>query len=125
MKLDSVNQDNITIPDGLEQRLSATIDGWEGAENKRRRNRIMLVASACVIALVGVFAVLTIFNTADMMPETVQTDAIADTYTNPEDAARAINYAMQMLQQSFDQSFAELEQVNDDFGEMKGAVISL
>ena len=107
----------------MEERLSNSIDGWAAYEAHRRRSRVMCMAGACVIALVGAFAGIMVFNSIDMT--TSQTYTIADTYTDPEDAAKAINYAMQMLQQSFDQSFTELEQVNDDFDSMKNAVITL
>ncbi|MDE5554136.1 MAG: hypothetical protein K2J10_03010 [Muribaculaceae bacterium] len=125
MRIDKDYIDNVDVPCGLEERLSNTIDGWAADESQHRRRRAMCVASACVIALVGVFAGILVFNSFDITPAPVQTYTIADTYTNPEDAARAIDYAMQMLQQSFDQSFAELEQVNDDIGDMKNAVITL
>lgn len=123
MKRDNDNNNGINIPDGLEARLSNAIDGWAADEAYRRRSRIMCVVYACVIAFVGLFAGIALFNSFDMTP--TNTDAIADTYTNPEDAAKAVNYAMQMLQQSFDQSFAELEQVNEDIGSIKNAVITL
>lgn len=123
MKRDNDNNNGINIPDGLEARLSDAIDGWAADEARRRRSRVMCVAYACVIALVGVFAGMAIFNSIDMMPANSAT--IADTYTNPEDAAKAVNYAIQMLHQSFDQSFAELEQVNEDIGSIKNAVIIL
>lgn len=118
-----MDNDNIQIPDGLEERLSHTIDGWAADETQRKNRRIKCAACVCVIALIGLFAGIAVFNSLDMTPPQAYT--IADTYTNPEDAAEAINYAMQMLQQSFDQSFAELEQVNDDFGDMKNVVITL
>lgn len=117
-----MDNDNIQIPDGLEERLSHTIDGWAADETQRKNRRIKCAACVCVIALIGLFAGMMLFNSLDITP--TQADTIADTYTDPEDAAKAVNYAMQMLQKSFDQSFAELEQVNDDFGSMKNAVIT-
>lgn len=121
MRIDSDNIDGINIPEGLEARLSNTIDKFAADERHRRRSRVLRASAACVISVVGILAGSVIFKSFDISHE----DAIADTYSNPEDAAKAVNYAVGLLQQTLDQSFAEIEQVNRDFENMKNTVITL
>ena len=59
-ELDYKSLEQIPIPEGLEERLSAKIDEWEQEEQKAQRRRSLtrtlryIAAAACVVLVIGV-----------------------------------------------------------------------
>ncbi|MDE6715244.1 MAG: hypothetical protein K2J74_02050 [Muribaculaceae bacterium] len=123
MKMDKEEFDSIPIPDGLEQRLSDSIDRWERRESQPRLIHKLNVACACVACFIVMLAGVSIFMPSDNMEQ--QPYVLADTFTDPDEAYAATVYALQQLQQGFEKGFAQLDEVNTDYEQMKEAFYEL
>ena len=123
MKMDKEEFDSIPIPDGLEQRLSDSIDRWERRESQSRLIYKLNVACACVACLIVMLAGVSVFMPSDSMEQ--QPYVLADTFTDPDEAYAATVYALQQLQQGFEKGFAQLDEVNTDYEQMKEAFYEL
>lgn len=107
-------QEEQALPEGLSERLERQIDTWAAAEEKKtvrssfRKRSLYWLSGAAAIALlcVGVFE----FNE----PEPYKRQ-LADTYTNPQDAAVAAQKALLLLSQNLNKG---IEQVNEAQQEM-------
>lgn len=123
MKMDKEEFDSIPIPEGLEQRLSDSIDRWERRESQPRLIHKLNVACACVACLIVMLTGISIFMPAEDMAQ--KPYVLADTFTDPDEVYEAIMYALQQLQQGFEKGFEQLNEVNDDYGQMKDAFYEL
>lgn len=111
--INQVLHEDQALPEGLSQRLEQQIDAWADAEQKemprssfRRRSLYWLsgVAAAALLC-VGIFQ-LTEQNTAQPM---------ADTYTNPQEAAQVAQKALALLSSNLNKG---IDQMNDARQEM-------
>lgn len=111
--INKVLHEDQTLPEGLSQRLEQQIDAWAAAEQKetprssfRRRSLYWLSgAAAAALLCVGIFQ-LTEQNTAQPM---------ADTYTNPQEAAQVAQKALALLSSNLNKG---IDQMNDARQEM-------
>ncbi|MCR5513588.1 MAG: hypothetical protein K6F43_08530 [Prevotella sp.] len=107
-ELDYKALEQIPIPEGLEERLSAKIDEWEQEELKAQRRRSLprtlryIAAAACVALVIGVgFHLLGIENN-EMMAE-------QDTYQDPVKAQQEAERALILLAVNLNKGMGHLE----------------
>lgn len=111
--INKVLREDQTLPEGLSERLKQQIDAWAAAEKKetirssfRRRSLYWLSGAAAVALLcVGIFQF--------VAPE--KEHQLADTYTNPQEAAIAAQEALAFLSVNLNKG---IEQVNEAQQEM-------
>jgi len=111
--INKVLREDQTLPEGLSERLEQQIDAWAAAEKKetirssfRRRSLYWLSGAAAVALLcVGIFQF--------AAPE--KEYQLADTYTNPQEAAIAARKALAFLSVNLNKG---IEQVNEVQQEM-------
>lgn len=111
--INKVLREDQTLPEGLSERLEQQIDAWAAAEKKgtirssfRRRSLYWLSGAAAVALLcVGIFQF--------AAPE--KEYQLADTYTNPQEAAIAARKALAFLSVNLNKG---IEQVNEAQQEM-------
>lgn len=111
--INKVLREDQTLPEGLSKRLEQQIDAWAAAEKKetirssfRRRSLYWLSGAAAVALLcVGIFQF--------VAPE--KEHQLADTYTNPQEAAIAAQEALAFLSINLNKG---IEQVNEAQQEM-------
>lgn len=111
--INKVLHEDQALPEGLSHRLEQQIDAWAAAEQKetprssfRRRSLYWLSgAAAAALLCVGIFQ-LTEQNTAQPM---------ADTYTNPQEAAQVAEKALALLSSNLNKG---IDQMNDARQEM-------
>ena len=97
--------EQIPIPEGLEERLSAKIDGWEREEKKPRRRISVLryvAAAACFALVFGVGYHL-------MNQEENTSLAEQDTYQDPVKAQKEAERALNMLAMNLNKGMGHLE----------------
>ena len=109
--------EHIDIPEGLEQRLSQTIDEWERAEQCQQRSRtlrrtvITAVSAAACVALA--FAIGSHFHSQELPDETAaiaQNKGEQDTYTDPDQAYAEAEKALQLLAYNINKGLNHLNQ---------------
>lgn len=111
--INKVLREDQTLPEGLSERLEQQIDAWAAAEKKetirssfRRRSLYWLSGAAAVALLcVGTFQF--------VAPE--KEHQLADTYTNPQEAAIAARKALAFMSVNLNKG---IEQVNEAQQEM-------
>lgn len=111
--INKVLHEDQALPEGLSHRLEQQIDAWAATEQKetprssfRRRSLYWLSgAAAAALLCVGIFQ-LTEQNTAPPM---------ADTYTNPQEAAQVAQKALALLSSNLNKG---IDQMNDARQEM-------
>lgn len=111
--INKVLREDQTLPEGVSERLEQQIDAWAAAEKKetirssfRRRSLYWLSGAAAVALLcVGIFQF--------AAPE--KEYQLADTYTNPQEAAIAARKALAFLSVNLNKG---IEQVNEAQQEM-------
>lgn len=111
--INKVLREDQTLPEGLSERLEQQIDAWAAAEKKEtirssfRRRSLYWLSGAAAIALlcVGIFQF--------AAPE--KEYQLADTYTNPQEAAIAARKALAFLSVNLNKG---IEQVNEAQQEM-------
>lgn len=123
MKTDKEEFESIPIPEGLEQRLSQSIDRWAKQESAIGLRHKLNVACACVACFIAMLTGVYIFSPTDDIAS--QQYVLADTFTNPDDAYAATMYALQQLQQGFEAGLCQLDEVNKDYEQMKDAFYEL
>ena len=105
-----VLREDQTLPEGLSERLEQQIDSWAAAEKKEtvrssfhRRSLYWLSGAVAAILLlcVGIFG-LTDLNTGKQQ--------LADTYTNPQEAAIAAQKALAFMSSNLNKG---IDQIND------------
>ena len=97
--------EQIPIPEGLEERLSAKIDEWEREEKKPRRRISMLryvAAAACFALVFGVGYHLMNKNENTNLAE-------QDTYQDPVKAQQEAERALNMLAMNLNKGMGHLE----------------
>lgn len=110
--INKVLREDQTLPEGLSERLEQQIDAW-AAEKKetirssfRRRSLYWLSGAAAVALLcIGIF----LFTTPN------EEHQLADTYTNPQEAAMAAQKALAFMSVNLNKG---IEQVNEAQQEM-------
>ena len=98
--------EQIPIPEGLEERLSAKIDEWEREEKKPRRRISVLryvAAAACFALVFGVGYHLMNKNENTNLAE-------QDTYQDPVKAQQEAERALNMLAMNLNKGMGHLEQ---------------
>lgn len=111
--INKVLREDQTLPEGLSERLEQQIDAWAAAEKKEtirssfRRHSLYWLSGAAAVALlcVGIFQF--------VAPE--KEHQLADTYTNPQEAAIAAQEALAFLSINLNKG---IEQVNEAQQEM-------
>lgn len=111
--INKVLREDQTLPEGLSERLEQQIDAWAAAEKKEtirssfRRRSLYWLSGAVAVALlcVGIFQF--------VAPE--KEHQLADTYTNPQEAAIAAQEALAFLSINLNKG---IEQVNEAQQEM-------
>ena len=110
---DKVLQEDQILPEGLSERLEQQIDAWATTEKKEtmrssfRRRSLYWFSGAAAVALlcVGIFQF--------VAPE--KENQLADTYTNPQEAAIAAQKALAFMSVNLNKG---IEQVNEAQQEM-------
>ena len=111
--IDKVLQEDQILPEGLSERLEQQIDAWDTTEKKEtmrssfRRRSLYWFSGAAAVALlcVGIFQF--------VAPE--KENQLADTYTNPQEAAIAAQKALAFMSVNLNKG---IEQVNEAQQEM-------
>ncbi|WP_293709731.1 hypothetical protein [uncultured Parabacteroides sp.] len=111
--IDKVLQEDQILPEGLSERLEQQIDAWATTEKKEtmrssfRRRSLYWFSGAAAVALlcVGIFQF--------VAPE--KENQLADTYTNPQEAAIAAQKALAFMSVNLNKG---IEQVNEAQQEM-------
>lgn len=111
--INKVLREDQTLPEGLSERLEQQIDAWAAAEKKEtirssfRRRSLYWLSGAAAIALlcVGIF----------QFAASEKEHQLADTYTNPQEAAIAAQEALAFLSVNLNKG---IEQVNEAQQEM-------
>lgn len=111
--INKVLREDQTLPEGLSERLEQQIDAWAATEKKEtirssfRRRPLYWLSGAAAVALlcVGIFQF--------VAPE--KEHQLADTYTNPQEAAIAAQEALAFLSINLNKG---IEQVNEAQQEM-------
>lgn len=107
--INKVLQEDQTLPEGLSERLEQQIDSWAASEKKKtvrssfhRRSLYWLSGAVAAILLlcIGIFG-LTDLNTGRQL---------ADTYTNPQEAAIAAREALAFMSVNLNKG---IDQMND------------
>lgn len=119
-EIDFKELDNIPIPEGLEERLTDSIDKWEKAEHKHtqrlRRTAVAIAASVLMVAGIGIYFY------ADTLSdkEDSDTQAIAssdsgttDTYSDPKVAYREAEKAIDLLAYNLNRGIRQYEEATD------------
>jgi negative regulator of sigma E activity len=107
-ELDYKALEQIPIPEGLEERLSAKIDQWEQEEQKVLRRRSLsrslryIAAAACVALVIGVGFHL-------MNQEKEEQLAEQDTYQDPVKAQQEVERALTLLAVNLNKGMGHLE----------------
>ena len=107
-ELDYKALEQIPIPEGLEERLSAKIDQWEQEEQKAQRRRSLpmtlryIAAAASVALVIGVGFHL-------MNQEKSETLAEQDTYQDPVKAQQEAERALTLLAVNLNKGMGHLE----------------
>lgn len=112
--INKVLKEDQTLPEGLSQRLEQQIDAWAATEKKetprsslRRRSLYWLSGAVAAIVLLCV-------GISQLTPDEHQ-QPLADTYTNPQEAAVAACKALAFLSSNLNKG---IEQINDAQVEM-------
>ncbi len=100
-----------TLPEGLSQRLEASIDSWAKKEEKgkvvsfRRKLWYGISSAAAVVLLcVGLF----------FFQQNASRNVMADTYSDPEEAAVVAEKALLLLSQNLNRGIAEVNNAGDE-----------
>jgi len=108
--INKVLQEDHTLPEGLSERLEQQIDSWAAAEkqetvrssfHRRSLYRLSGAVAAILLLCVGIFG-LTDLNTGKQQ--------LADTYTNPQEAAIAAQKALAFMSSNLNKG---IDQIND------------
>ena len=109
--IDKVLQEDQILPEGLSERLEQQIDAWATTEKKEtmrssfRRRSLYWFSGAVALLCVGIFQF--------VAPE--KENQLADTYTNPQEAAIAAQKALAFMSVNLNKG---IEQVNEAQQEM-------
>ena len=109
--INKVLREDQTLPEGLSERLEQQIDAWAAAEKKEtirssfRRRSLYWLSGAAAVALLCIFQ----FTTPN------EEHQLADTYTNPQEAAMAAQKALAFMSVNLNKG---IEQVNEAQQEM-------
>ena len=107
-ELDYKSLEQIPIPEGLEERLSAKIDEWEQEEQKAQRRRSLpralryIAAAACVVLVIGVGFHLLYQDETMVLAE-------QDTYQDPVKAQQEAERALTLLAVNLNKGMGHLE----------------
>jgi negative regulator of sigma E activity len=107
-ELDYKSLEQIPIPEGLEERLSAKIDEWEQEEQKAQRRRSLpralryIAAAACVVLVIGVGFHL-------LYQDETMALAEQDTYQDPVKAQQEAERALTLLAVNLNKGVGHLE----------------
>lgn len=111
--LDAMAQDTACdVPEGLESRLSAAIDGWEEAEKKRRRTgtRVRIISMRRIASVAAsVAVVLAIGFGMNHYSGSAEQPEMADTFTDPNDAYMATEKALMIFANAINRSVEGME----------------
>lgn len=111
--LDAMAQDTACdVPEGLESRLSAAIDGWEEAEKKRRRagTRVRIISMRRIASVAAsVAVVLAIGFGVNHYGGSMEQPEMADTFTDPNDAYMATEKALTIFANAINRSMDGME----------------
>ena len=107
-ELDYKALEQIPIPEGLEERLSAKIDEWEQEEQKAQRRRSLtrtlrnIAAAACVVLVIGVGFHLLYQDETMVLAE-------QNTYQDPVKAQQEAERALTLLAVNLNKGMGHLE----------------
>ena len=107
-ELDYKSLEQIPIPEGLEERLSAKIDEWEQEEQKAQRRRSLtrtlryIAAAACVVLVIGVGFHLLYQDETMVLAE-------QDPYQDPVKAQQEAERALTLLAVNLNKGMGHLE----------------
>ena len=100
--------EQIPIPEGLEERLSAKIDEWECEEQKSKR-RILLSRTLRYAATAACFALVFGVGYHLLSQDDYTNLAEQDTYQDPEQAQQEAERALNMLAMNLNKGMGHLE----------------
>lgn len=108
--INKVLREDQTLPEGLSERLEQQIDTWAAAEKKetlrssfRRRSLYWISGTAAAILLLCV-------GIAELKDLETGKQQLADTYTNPQEAAIAAGKALAFMSSNLNKG---IDQMND------------
>lgn len=110
--IDKALQEEQALPEGLSRRLEQQIDAWAAAEEKKtrtlpRRRSLYWLSGAAAVALlcIGIFQY-------DVSSHSH--NRLADTYTNPQDAAVAAEKALLLLSQNLNKGISQVDNAQQE-----------
>ncbi len=112
-------EQSVPVPDGLEDRLSRAIDGWEAAEKMAERKRRMMPKAPMWWRVAGIAASVAIMVGVGMTMNRGQhggTGEPADTFSDPQEACAATEKALTIFAKALNKSMDGVEfaeQVSD------------
>lgn len=114
------------VPDGLKDRMSACIDGWEQAEQTHRayRKRITrrIFLRRCMGMAAGVLLIFSVgtylYHTSQLRPRPLPEDTCA----SPEEAYAEAQKALLLFSHSLNKGLAQVEKAEETTGKVKKVV---
>lgn len=107
-ELDYKALEQIPIPEGLEERLSAKIDQWEQEEQKARRRRLFPKALRYIAAAASVALVIGVgYNLLNQERDRILAEQ--DTYQDPIKAQQEAERALMLLAVNLNKGMGHLE----------------
>ena len=107
-ELDYKALEQITIPEGLEERLSAKIDQWEQEEQKAQRRRLFPKALRYIAAAASVALVIGVgYNLVSQERNRILAEQ--DTYQDPVKAQQEAERALTLLAVNLNKGMGHLE----------------
>lgn len=110
--IDKALQEEQALPEGLSRRLEQQIDAWAAAEENKtrtlpRRRSLYWLSGAAAVALlcIGIF---------QYDASSHSHNRLADTYTNPQDAAVAAEKALLLLSQNLNKGISQVDNAQQE-----------
>lgn len=107
-KLNWKELEQIPVPQGVEERLSAKIDEWERAEQKKAKPRSAVRQAARYLSVAASLVLLVGIGWYALQEDESENVALRDTYQNPQEAYAEAEKALSLLAFNLNKGMAHL-----------------